>query len=358
MSAINDTLEPAIPVHLRQERTRPLGTSGSFTPKHPSYSARFRPSVTHLPMVYLGIQFPPGTEVEAATRNINSGIAASFGPNHHDRARFIDGLGYENIVFALYWRGGEEYTQWINARPVGWWHEGLSLAGDIGAFHEAYTPSVMDTETTFSHPYPEGYAKLADNMSGPTDTHEYWGSARDRIPRSQVEDLAPASLPSSDRLAAAQETRGKQLRISPAENLCLLRSGQDWTMTEGEERAFYLDVVQPTLLQGMSEIGSSEGVALGCCFNRFMQLEDEGGPIEKSYSLSAWTSLAQLEAWVKADTHLKIFGAGIRHYQRAGDAARLRLYHEMMVLRAEDQSLTYFNCHRETGFLRSLAAAP
>lgn len=356
MNNVDDILEPAIPPHLRRDRTRPLGTSSNFKPKHPSYSARFDQSVTHLPMVYLGIQSPPGTEVEPALHAIKAGIAAPFGPETHDQARFVDDQGFVNIVFALYWRGRAEYQRWRNNREENWWYAGLSLGGDVGAFEEAYVPSVMDTETTFSHPYPEGYSKLADNMSGATDTHEYWGSARDRVPRSQIEGLAPRGMLGSDSQNMPDDTRGRWIRIHPAENLCLLRSGQDWSMTEGEERAFYLDIVHPTLLAGMNEIGGDTGIKLGCCFNRFMRMEDEAGPIEKSYSLSAWNSLADLEAWVKTDTHLKIFAAGIRHYQSAGDSARLRLYHEMMVLRSEDQSMTYFNCHSKTGLLRALAA--
>ena len=141
--------------------------------------------------------------------------------------------------------------------------------------------------------------------------------------------------------------------MRPDENLCLLRSGQDWTETSGAEREFYLTDVKPLLEIGMREI-SEDGVGIGCHFNRYMQLEAHGALVEKTYSLSAWRSLADLEAWVRADTHLQIFGAGIRHFKKAGESAKLRLYHEMMVLKASDQCFTYFNCHNQTGMLRRL----
>ena len=104
----------------------------------------------------------------------------------------------------------------------------------------------------------------------------------------------------------------------------------------------------------MREIGE-DGAGVGCHFNRYMQLEVDGARVERTYSLSAWRSLADLEAWVKADTHLQIFGAGIRHFKKAGEGARLRLYHEMMVMKASDQGFTYFNCHSQTGMLRRSA---
>jgi aldoxime dehydratase len=148
-------------------------------------------------------------------------------------------------------------------------------------------------------------------------------------------------------------TSGRLIEIVPHENLCVLRSGQDWSETVGDERSFYLKKVRPLLEKGMQEI-SLKGKALGCYFNRYMTLQGDDGPLEKTYSVSAWHSLGQLEAWVKADTHLAIWAAGIKHFKLAGEEATLRLYHELMVLRAEDQSFAYFNCHAGTGMLRSI----
>jgi ABC-type branched-subunit amino acid transport system permease subunit len=347
-----DLLEPAIPAHLRVERTRPLNAPTGFSPQHSSYSARFDSRVKCLPMVYLGIQSRPHTDVRAVIAMLKSGLRSKGGPSFFDEARFVDDRGYVNVVLVGYWDDRQIYDRWNAALPEGWWYDGLTVDGPIGAFREAYTPSVTDTETTFSHPHPEGYATIADHMSGKTDTHEYWGSARDRIPRAQTEDLDPDGEPRAS-LAPGQETLGRRVDIAPYGNLCLLRSGQDWSGTEGEERAFYLGKVRPLLERGMAEI-SREGLRLGCYFNRHLRVEGTTGPVEKTYSVSAWHSLAHLEAWVKADTHLAIWAAGIKHFKLAGDAAKLRLYHELMVLKREDQSFSYFNCHRDTGMLRRI----
>jgi aldoxime dehydratase len=349
MSRPTDMLEPAIPTHLRVERTRPLNAPAGFTPLHASYSARFRPGVTRLPMIYLGVQFRPGANARAPIANLKARLAASAGPAFFDEALFIDRSGYTNVLFVGYWNDREIYDRWNASLPPDWWHDGLAVGGEIGAFREAYVPAVIDTETTFSHPCPEGYSRIADSMSGKTDTHEYWGSARDRIPRAQTDALQPRGAP----VAASALSSGCLIEIRPHENLCVLRSGQDWSETEGDERSFYLQKVRPLLEKGMQEI-SLKGEALGCYFNRYMTLQGDDCPLEKTYSVSAWHSLGHLEAWVKADTHLAIWAAGIKHFKLAGDAARLRLYHELMVLRAEDQSFAYFNCHRGTGMLRSI----
>ncbi|WP_156633565.1 phenylacetaldoxime dehydratase family protein [Agrobacterium vitis] len=348
-----EELEPAIPDHLRRTRTHPLGAPSNFSPIHASYSARFGQDVTTLPIIYLGLQFPPGTNADLAIASIENAIAGSSGPEYVDRARFIDVLGCENLIFALYWRDGERFRQWRAVMPADWWYRDLPTEGTIGAFEEAFLPSVMDTETTFSHPHPDGYSLLADKMSGKTDTHEYWGSARDRIPRAQFDALVPPPADERNALVPDVPTKGRCVTVEPHDNLCLLRSGQDWSDTSGPERAFYLETVKTMLEAGMREI-DFDGYSVGCFFNRYMQIEGNSGALEKTYSLSAWRSLADLEAWVKADTHLKIFAAGLRHYRLAGETAKLRLYHEMMVLKAEDQSFRYFNCHEQTGMLRSL----
>lgn len=347
---IETVLEPAIPEHLRVERKLPLGAPAGFTPLHASYSARFNVNVKSIPMACLGIQYrnetPAVLQVLQKQRGQFTGTGA---PSFWDAARYIDEAGCTNEVIVGYWDDLAVYEGWEKARPEDFWVCGLDLDGTIGAFKECYTPQIEDTETTFSHPHPEGYSKISDHMSGKTDTHEYWGSARDRIPRSQTDALAPMGYPSADP-GDLRETLGRHIIVTPHENLCLLRSGQDWTETDEEETAFYLDKVKPFLDKGMIEI-RDEGVEIGCYFNRYMTLMSDRTEVKKTYSLSAWHSLAEIEAWCKADTHLTIWGAGVRHYKKAGDAAKLRLYHEMSVIRAKDQTFEYFNCHNRTGML-------
>lgn len=353
--AASPGLEPAIPSHLQLPRTRPLATPEGFVPATPSYSARFSPKVRALPMAFFGVQFSATSPESANAIALQQrGFAKPFGPSFWDRAEYVDERGYTNSVLVGYWDDRQTYDRWCASLPEGWWRAGAPLDGDLGFFRECYTPSITDTETTFSHPYPEGYAKIATAMSGMTDTHGYWGSARDRIPRTQTDGLAPEGTPKAA-LVDGNDTLCRHIVVTPHDNLCLLRSGQDWADSDADERRFYLETVKPKLDEGMTFI-RDEGEKVGCYFNRYMTLFTAAGPVDKTYSLSAWRSLAELEAWVKTDSHLAIFAAGTRHYRNFKEA-RLRLYHEMSVIRAVDQSFEYFNCHDRTGMLNALNRA-
>jgi len=349
-------LEPAIPPHLRMERTQPLGAPKDFVPSSRSFSSRFDPSVKTLPMVYFGIQHrDKHEEAEEAMARLIGGFSASNGPGFWDRASYVDECGYVNLLLVGYWRGHQNYQQWQSERTDDWWHANADSNGPLGFFMEAYTPGVEDTETTFSHQYPEGYSHLSDHWSEPTDTHDYWGSARDRMARSQIDPFLPSGSPKST-LKPGESSFGRKVRVAPHENLCLLRSGQDWSETEGDERSFYLEKVEPLLNKGMMEI-RDEGIQKGCFYNRYLTVtSDDGVPLERTYSLSAWNSIGQIETWVRQATHLAIYHIGVKHYQRTGPDARLRLYHEMFVLRARDQRYEYFNCHPDTGMLKAVTS--
>jgi aldoxime dehydratase len=346
-------LEPAIPEYLRVPRTRPAGIPDSYLPVTQSYSARFKPSVKALPMAFYGVQYQKESDRSAeALADLALGFAAPHGPAHWDRAEYIDELGYINAVFVGYWDSKATYHAWQDGLPSDWWRAQGQLDGDLGFFRECYTPGIEDTETTFSHPYPEGYSNIADSMSGEVREHGYWGSSRDRIPRSQTDSLEPKGRPRCG-AETGRYSMGRHIVIEPHENLCLLRSGQDWRDAGAFERKLYLERVEPVLRSGMLFL-QNDGKAIGCFFNRFMQIVTESGPVDKTYSLSAWYGLDATENWAKASAHLAIFGAGVNHYNTVGEDAKLRIYHEMSVIRAQDQAFEYFNCHPKTGMLNAV----
>jgi aldoxime dehydratase len=345
-------LEPAIPPHLQVKRTQSLNAPPDFKPTVASYSARFAPTVKTLPMAYIGVQYKQASsDVVQAIDTVAAAFQSGGGPGFWDRAEYVDELGYTNAVLVGYWDSKDDHANWEAGLPRDWWHPGAVLDGEIGFFLECYTPSVADTETTYGHQYPEGYANLASHMSGPTDTHGYWGSARDRIARSQTDSLEAQGEPQVTSNWDGT-TLGRHIVVDPHENLCLLRSGQDWTDVGPEERDFYLRDVKPSLDRGMRYI-RDEGKAVGCYFNRYMTVVTKQGAVDKTYSLSAWHSLNELEAWVKTDSHLEIFAAGMKHYLTFAKPM-LRLYHEMFVVRASGQHFEYFNCHQKTGMLNAL----
>jgi aldoxime dehydratase len=345
-------MEAAIPEHLRTTRTRHPRVSDDYAPPYPSFVARHRPSVTRVVMAYFGVQSrgAPSGAAEQALARIAGCFEAAGAPTHWDRARYVDEAGFTNVVTVAYWDDRAKFDGWFPAaRDI--WTGDQHAADGLGTFIEVLCPSVEGYETLFSSlGRSEGVAVLADGMSGEIQEHAYWGGMRDRIALSQTSEMAPAG-------ATRAISDGKRVRVIPHDNVCLIRSGQDWGDTEASERKMYLDDVEPVLREGM-EFLRDHGRSIGCYANRYMTVvAADGMPTEKSYGMSWWNSLAALERWAESHpTHLRIFGAAMKYLSTLGPAAKLRLYHEVTVARADEQFFEYLDCHPQTGMLKALPA--
>jgi aldoxime dehydratase len=312
--------------------------------------ARHKPGVLRVVMAYFGIQIQgkPSKAAEQAMASIVSRFASNGGPTHWDRAQYVDEAGFTNVVTVAYWDDRAKFDSWFPAARESW--TGDQRATDrFGTFIEVLYPSVEGYETLFSSlGRPEGVAVLADAMSGEVQEHAYWGGMRDRIPLSQTDAMAPSG-------AARAIRDGARIRVIPHDNLCLIRSGQDWGDTEASERKMYLDDVEPVLREGMDFLRDN-GRSVGCYANRYMTVvESDGALSEKSYGMSWWKSLAALERWAESHpTHVRIFGAAMKYLSTLGPAAKLRLYHEVTVARADEQFFEYVGCHPQTGMLNAV----
>ncbi|WFU28580.1 phenylacetaldoxime dehydratase family protein [Bradyrhizobium sp. CB1717] len=342
-------MESAIPLHLETTRTRHKRVPDDYQPPYPSFVARYKPAVSRLVMAYFGLQYrgavPPGA-IEAL-KEIAGLFAGEGGPSHWDRAHHVDQAGYENVVTVAYWNDVARFDAWFAPAREAWTgrdHEG------VGTFIEVLRPVVARHETLFSSlDRPEGVAVVADGMSGEVQEHAYWGGMRDRIPLSQTDAMAPGGSPELVH-------DGARLSVKAHDNLCLIRSGQDWSDTEASERKLYLEDVEPVLREGMGFL-RDDGLAIGCYANRYMQvLAADGSVTEKSYGQSWWKSLAALERWAESHpTHVRIFGAAIKYLSTLGPSAKLRLYHEVTVAAAHEQFFEYRSCHAKTGMLAAVA---
>ena len=343
-------MESAIPEHLRTERARPRRIPDDYVPPVAAHVARFKPTVSRIITAYLGIQYS-GEEPPSAQKALDwiiARFAAAGGPTHWDRASYLDEANYTNILLVGYWDDYATFEEWLRrTRPE--WTGGSHLPDDLGRFIEVLWPSVAGCETLFSSlGRAEGVAVIADGMSGNIREHAYWGGMRDRIPLSQTDEMAPAG-------AARFIRDGLSIRVIPNDNLCLIRSGQDWTDAESVERDMYVKDVEPVLREGMDFL-RDEGISVGCFANRYMTvLHPDGRPTEKTYGMSWWKSLDALERWAESHpTHVAIFVAAMMYLTRFGAAAKLRLYHEVIVARADEQFFEYLQCHCRTGMLRSV----
>ncbi len=342
-------MESAIPEHLKTTRSRHRRVPDDYAPPYPSFVARHKPKVARVVMAYFGLQYR-GEAPEAAASalgDIAARFAAAQGPSHWDRAHYLDQAGYSNVVSVAYWDDVAKFDGWFEGAREAWTGSG---ADGIGRYIEVLRPALARYETLFSSPdRAEGVAVIADGMSGEVQEHAYWGGMRDRIPLSQTDEMAPGGKPTLRR-------DGGRLHIIAHDNLCLIRSGQDWSDTEEAERKLYLDEVEPVLREGMDFL-RDEGLRIGCYANRYMRVLDaQGRPAEKSYGQSWWHSLAALERWAESHpTHVRIFGAAMKYLSTLGPAAKLRLYHEVTVAAADEQFFEYRDCHPKTGMLAAAA---
>lgn len=346
---LETTMDSAIPPHLQCPRTQPRRTPADYQPPYPSGVARYPASTRQVVMAYFGVQYPEDASsmaADTALRCIAAALEEEQGPGHWERARYLDAAGYVNVVSTGYWDDPGAYAQWFARHGAAW--AGGAFGGEaIGTFTEVLQPTVERFETLFSSGTPEGVACISAGLSEPVQEHAYWGGMRDRLAVAQNHDLAPADTPTV-------LTNGLHQRVMPQENLCLIRSGQDWTATQTEQRRIYLEDVEPVLRAGMDYL-RDDGRAIGCFANRYMTVLDAAGhPTDKSFGMGWWKSLAALERWAESHpTHVAIFGAAMKYLSAFGPAAQLKLYHEVTVAAATQQYFEYFNCHPQTGMLRA-----
>ncbi|HLU56849.1 MAG TPA: phenylacetaldoxime dehydratase family protein [Pseudonocardia sp.] len=317
-------MESAIPAHLAGPRTLPARMRGGWTPPYPSYVARMQPRIRQVVMAYFGLQ-PRGEPPAAALADLAAAFAAADGPGHHEVA--TDGA---DVVAIAYWDDPARYDRWATAHREPW----LGAGDGCGRWAEVLRVGVHEHETLFSSlGRPEGVAALAAGMSGEVAEHGYWGGMRDRIPLSATDPLEPAGSPVVERDA-------DRVRIRPHGGICLIRSGQDWT--------------EPVLRAGMDFL-ATEGRRIGCYANRYLTVVRDGGPVERTFGMSWWRSLADLERWAESHpTHVAIFGAAMRYLSTLGPSARLRLYHEVSVVAEGDAVFEYVGCRPGTGLLGAL----
>jgi aldoxime dehydratase len=344
-------MESAIPKLLQCPRACARRVPDDYTPPYPAWCARHRQSVKQVVMAYFGVQ-SKGPDPQGFLSWIADEFRREGGPGHWDRARYSDEAGYDTVISIAYWDDPRSFDAWMDQPEFrGWWESEARSSERLGYFREIIRPRVERFETLFSTPdKPEGIAVLAGTMSGELREHGYWGGARDRIPLSQIEALEPAGRPTRVSL------NGKRVIVQPQGNLCLIRSGQDWTETVGDERRMYLAEMEPVLREGMNYL-RDQGLRIGCYANRYMKIIDEQGvEREKSFGMSYFRSLAELERWAEShSTHVAIFGTFMRIVEQLNFQLKLRLYHEVTVAAADEQFFEYINCHDQTGLLRAAA---
>ncbi len=310
-------------------------------------------------MAYFGVQFRHEKDRPLAFKALaflTTHFGRPGGPGHHALAHHVDGQGFQTLVATAYWDEPRQFQQWLDDPSLqAWWNDPARCQDGVGHFREILCPRVSHFETLFSTPgHGEGIGVLAEADSGEVREHSYWGSARDRLPAAQTDPLQAHGTP-----RAPRPLPGCRVLVESHDHMALIRSGQDWTQTSGREREIYLAEVEPVLRQGMAFLSDAEGLAAGCYANRYLRHIDLAGrTLEKSFGMSFWRSLGHLERWAASHpTHLAIFGSFLKMVEALNFELKLRLFHEVAVVRQDEQRHEYLNCHPDTGLLRTAERA-
>lgn len=342
-----DSLEAAIPEELRRERSCPHAMPQDWTPPYPSYSARFDRATQTLGMLILGVQ---GQDTSAAREQLHRHAQQLLQRTgqlpevlFRDQSEFIDAAGLLNRMVVCYLADSAAAVTTAEQLAHGWLAE-ADLSSELGFFAEQIWPTPDRVETLYSSDHVQGVAEVATGLSGEIREHGYWGSARDRLPVAQRDPLDPRT--------GQRHHEGEVVTVRDLHNVCLIRSGQDWSETRGAERTMYLEEVKPVLHQGMTFL-KDDGASIGCLANRYARaLDEEGAPIDQSYGMSWWRSLADLDRWARDHpTHQSIFGVALRYLGEHGGSGHLKLTHEVFVVDSGQATFRYRNCHARTGVL-------
>ena len=323
-----------------------------WNPPAPAFAADFSAKPGTMVMAYFGTQVRSGGHDHY--RTINGFMKAADAPGNVEYAKSIDRKGIETIITAAYWPNPEAFEKWEASSGFSkWWNDSARLREPNGYFFEVLKVPTDRFETIFSTQHLKdmiGVARITDRVNGPVREHNYWGSMRDRITKSESDDFVSPYGTTMPHLGA-KETANKRIRVKVPENLAVIRSGQDWIDCRGAELASYDESIRPKLTEGMMFPRDNPDAA-GCCDLRFARETDAAGnEIKRSFGFGYFLTLGHLEHWAESHpTHLAIFRNFIAMLQQYQFKVDLRLWHEVSVLPA-GHVFEYINCHPDTGVL-------
>ncbi|MBL4800942.1 MAG: phenylacetaldoxime dehydratase family protein [Emcibacter sp.] len=334
---------------------RTKNTPKGWKPPYPAWSADLSTDHSHVIIVYYGIQYKDGDynsdSIKTFAEKMSLSLQTAHAPENVERGTFVDQQEYQNDILICYWSSLAEFNHWQNSAPlVHWLNEPERLSGNTGFWIERLVVPLNKFESNFSSPDPVGAAALTKrDMIGPIKEHAYWGSMRDRIPASLTDDFKAAEIQIDN---TAVQSRGQTILLYAPDNLCVIRSGQDWTFCKEDERKSYLQDVHPVLEAGMDYLKQNP-LDSGCLSCRLVTESDSNNrPVQKSFGLVYFKSMDYLEDWSKNHpTHLKIFQNFHALVQKFNFDLDLRLWHEVAILDKKTTQFQYINCHNKTGLL-------
>ncbi len=325
-----------------------------WRPPVDAWQAEFTDEQHERVIAYFGVQFRVGADVGDFLDHFTPADSNSARPATMTRARHVDASGYENVCFITYWHSLTDYQQWWDGSGFGeWWAADSRLREAFGLWREVYAVTPARFETLFSSRNPTGIARLGNPFGEPLLEHNYWGGMRDRMRASSIDgDPLESSAETVEQAAELRSTRGARITVPVPENLCLIRSGQDYRACPPGELCDYLDIVHPNLVAGMAFLRDHPAES-GCISCRFMdETHLDGTSAGQSFGLALFVSMTHLEEWARNhSSHLAIFNSFFRMIEKRQGNLQLRLWHEVLVTNSDGTTCEYVNCHPRTGLL-------
>lgn len=279
-------------------------------------------------------------------------LSGGHAPLAVERGRYVDQRQVPNFLYIAYWRRSEYDRWWAIDSNRAWWQDPQRLDDRAGFWREVFAMPFDRFETLHSTEAPHGIGVSANGMDGPILEHGYPGGMRDRIPLSECNDLRnPSGM--DDRLPAYVTDRGRRVQVTPPENMCVIRSGQNWEFCSPDQRAWYLEKLHPVLLEGMRFLRDNPRET-NCYSLRFVDRKDDSWQdSEQSFGLGYATDVHAFENWAKSHaTHIAIFDGFLEMVDAFGPDLELRLWHEVTAVPDKGCEFEYIDCHPATGLLR------
>lgn len=320
----------------------------NWEPPAPAWQAVWKNTQDPLVAGYFGIQAETPTLLDSWAKHAFTGAHA---PQSIERGITIDQADITNHLYIGYWRHSEYKQWWLRQGNADWWADKKRLTETVGYWREIILMPFDRFETLHSTQKPHGVSLSADGLEGPIREHGYPGGMRDRIALSKTDDLKLTANVGTQ-LKAQITDSGSRVLITPPEKMCVIRSGQNWSFCDKEEKAYYLKKLHPVLLKGMHFLRDNP-VETSCYALRFVDTKDNAwDALEQSFGLGYSTDIYAFENWAKSHpTHLAIFGGFLKMVETFGVEMKLRLWHEVTVVPGLECEFEYIGCHPKTGLL-------
>lgn len=332
------------------QRRYPLRMPRDWVAPVPAWKSTFAESVDSVSMCVIGFQHPPEMQFIAPLQVLSAALPRA---QVCDFASSDAGQGLQETVCIVYWLDADSAAADL-ASPafMAVWQSHQLPGLGYGVFREMSNLPFARSETLFSGPeHQHGMSQMRTGKEGPIPHHQYWGGMRDRIPLSANDPLAQSGT-----LHVVEQSESA-IVVEAHENLCLIRSGQDWSACDAQQLAEYRDTIEPALEAGMAFL-RDRGHEVGCYSCRFMNDRQADGTLApRSSGLAYFRTMEDLENWSEHHpTHLQIFNAFLGMAPKYGPDLQLKLWHEVSVLPAGGQRAEYVNCRQGSGLTGGLDA--